>query len=434
MAQSGCDPATYFTRLENETVVPRGFRFFSDSLTFVPDERPASNPLGMNVSAVVSDEDDTRAVGVTTQNRFPGAPVRLARERLPGGRLRGVVVNNRVSNVATPAGYHDAVTIADTFARAFSLPETEVLSVSTGVIGWSLPVEEMVPVITGIADHEVSPAAFARGIMTTDRYPKLASAADPGGPRILGVAKGAGMIEPDMATMLAFFVTDAIVDATVMDHVFRRVVDETFNTISVDSDQSTSDMVILLANGASGVSLDADAFEALLRPRAEALVEDIVRNGEGTAHVIEVSIAGVRDRRLAREIGKHIVNSPLVKTAIYGNDPNVGRILAACGDALHHLDRDETIDPSTMSIAIFGEEVYRDGAFHLDGARERRLSEALIRASFDPAFSGCPQPSETVDIVIAFGDADRAPAAPPVRVLGSDLSYEYVRENADYRS
>jgi len=433
MAQSGCDPATYFTRLENETVVPRGFRFFSDSLTFVPDERPASNPLGMNVSAIVSDEPDTRAVGVTTRNRFPGAPVLLARERLPGGRLRGVVVNNRISNVASPTGYPDAVTIADTFARTFSLPEQEVLSVSTGVIGWSLPVEEMVPVVAGIADHEVSPAAFARGIMTTDRYPKLVSATDPAGPRLLGAAKGAGMIEPDMATMLAFFVTDAIVDTSVIDRVFRRVVDETFNTISVDSDQSTSDMVILLANGASGVSLDADAFESFLRPRAEALVEHIVRNGEGTAHVIDVTIRGVPDRRIARGIGKHVVNSPLVKTAIYGNDPNVGRILAACGDALHHLDRENRIDVATMTISLFGEDVYRDGAFHLDGAREQRLSEALIRASFDPALSGCPQPGDTVDIVITFGDAD-GPDAPSARVLGSDLSYDYVRENADYRS
>lgn len=433
MVQPVCDPHEYIDELTEAIQLPQGFRFYVDSLTFVPRERPAKPPLRMNVSALISEVKDTTAAGVTTRNRFPGAPVQLTRERLPAGKIQGVVVNNRIANVASPSGYPDAVTVARTFAERFSLPEEQTLSLSTGIIGWQLPVEPMVAAIKALPGREGTVVDFARGIMTTDRYPKVAWNSCRQGPRLVGVAKGAGMIEPNLATMLGFFVTDAQVDQTTLDRVFRRVVDRTFNTISVDGDQSTSDTVLLMANGASGITLSEEELEQLLVPVAHELVLHIVRNGEGTAHVIEVVVRGVSDASLARALGKHIVNSPLVKTAVYGNDPNVGRILAAAGDALDQVDPAGRLDANSLCIHLFGEEVYRNGAFSLDGGRENRLSDALVAASFDPALRGCPQIRENVRITLTFG-TDNSDHIPEERVFGSDLSYEYVRENADYRS
>ncbi len=430
MVHEHCDPQSYINELKNRSHTPQGFTFYTDSFLFSPRERPESPQLRMNVSAIVSDREETRAVGMLTRNRFPGAPVLLARERLPGGFISGVVVNNRISNVASPRGYADACAVADSLARTFGISPERTLSVSTGIIGWKLPVPELLDSLPRLPQQQSGVVDFAQGIMTTDRYPKVAWRRSDG-VCLTGVAKGAGMIEPNLATMLAFFMTDAVVDPAVMDRVFRRVVDGTFNTISVDSDQSTSDMVLLMANGASGIELSEDDLETMLLPVARELVEHIVRNGEGTAHVIEVIVSGVDNATLARNIGKHIVNSPLVKTAIYGNDPNVGRILAAVGNALDHLDRDGTVDPRTLSITILGELVYRDGAFLLDGDVERRLSDALLATSFDPTFHGCPQWTDPVNITVSFG---RGSPTGEQRVLGSDLSYEYVRENADYRS
>lgn len=435
MEQPGCDPVDYARRLEKAVRSPKGFRFFSDTVTFIPDERPGSDPLTMRVNGFISDGEETYAVGALTQNRFPGAPIRLARERLPAGQIRGCVVNNRVANVAAPGGYEDAVRLATAFADRFSLESETVLSVSTGVIGWRLPVAAMLESVATLPDHGCSPLGFAQGIMTTDRYPKIASKPIFDGketddaPILLGVAKGAGMVEPHLATMLAFFLTDAVIAPEKMKRIFDNVVANTFNSISVDSDQSTSDMVLLVANGASRREVSEEAFERALSATAERLVDGIVRNGEGTAHVIAVTVTGVGDTELAREIGKHIVNSPLVKTAVYGNDPNVGRILAATGDALDHLDPDGAINVERLRIKLFGREVYRDGAFRLDGELERALSQSFHDAAMVPTLRGCPQHEKVVDITLDFGFPGGG-----ARVLGSDLSYEYVRENADYRS
>ncbi|HKK47700.1 MAG TPA: bifunctional ornithine acetyltransferase/N-acetylglutamate synthase, partial [Alkalispirochaeta sp.] len=324
--------AEYRSYLAREAPVPRGFYFFTTSLVFVPPERPDAGEASMNVAVIESDPGAV-TVGVTTRNRFCGAPVVLARERLPGGAVRAVVINNKVANVASPSGLTDARAVAAALARERQLPEEETLSVSTGVIGWSLPTEQMVAAVQGISSVPCGPVDVAEAIMTTDRYPKVAWERRRGA-TCLGVAKGAGMIEPNLATMLGFVMCDAHVERDVLDRVFRRVVARTFNTISVDGDQSTSDMVLCTANGASGAELSEEDLEELLLPVCRSLAREIVRNGEGTAHMMEVRVRGVGDHQLARRIGTHVVNSPLVKTAVYGNDPNVGRILAAVGDAL----------------------------------------------------------------------------------------------------
>lgn len=398
-------------------------------------ERSGDDSSAMNLAYIHSETNETSAALVTTTNRFPGAPVILGRERIRDPRLRGILVNNKVANVGVADGVADARGVAASAAEAFSVPESRVLSVSTGVIGWRLPRREIEDAIPRLHEGSCSPREFAEAIMTTDRYPKAVSseplgATDGDGPVILGMAKGAGMVEPNLATMLAFFVTDALVTPEVLDRVLRRVVDRSFNCLSVDGDQSTSDMVIAMAGGMSGVELDEAELERRWQPVADTLALEIVRNGEGTAHVIEVIIRGSPDRRVAQALGKHVVNSPLVKTAIHGNDPNVGRILGALGDGLSRYDRERTLDPSRLTITLADREVYRDGAFRLDATTERALADLFSSVEMDPSRTGFPQDKGTVPIVIDFHE----PAREDVRVFGSDLSYEYIRVNADYRT
>jgi glutamate N-acetyltransferase/amino-acid N-acetyltransferase len=427
----------YISQVRRDIALPRGFRFFSTSLTFVPPERPASGEARMNLAAIVSDPEDTVAVGVTTGNRFCGASVTLARRRLSEGRVRAILVNNKVANVASATGLRDAERLADATARLAGVGEEDALSVSTGVIGWSLPVTEMETALPRLFANETDPVAVAQAIMTTDRYPKLAWSTS-GEATCLGVAKGAGMIEPNLATMLGFVMCDAVVEPDVLATVFRRVVDRSFNAISVDSDQSTSDMVVCMANGASRQRVDEDELEALLEPVCLRLAREIVRNGEGTAHVIELTVRGIPDSGLARKVGRHVVNSPLVKTAIHGNDPNVGRLLAATGDALDTWDPEGNVDGGALRISIAGRGVYRDRAFHLDGDVEASLAASLADAAMDPVSRGFPQDRGFVPVVLDFSyppEASGGVGSPEtVTVYGSDLSYEYIRENADYRT
>lgn len=378
-------------------------------------------------------ESDTQAVltGVTTTNRFCGAPVILARERIRAGRLQGVLVNNKVANVGSSSGLDDARRLASALAERGGYAPELACSVSTGVIGWRLPLQRMVESVPKL-ERGVHPLEVARAIMTTDRYPKLAWSTA-GDARCLGIAKGAGMIEPRMATMLGFILLDAVVEPDLLADVFRSVVERSFNRISVDSDQSTSDMVLCMSNGASGAKIqDRAELTGLLEPVCTQLAEDIVRNGEGTAHVLEVSVRGRADEALLVGLARHVANSPLVKTAIYGNDPNVGRILGALGDGLSSLPGGDALDLSQLSVRILDTEVYRDGAFHLDGRTEAHLAAGLSAAAADPAHRGYPISDAVVPVLIDLAPDDTA--APRAMVRGSDLSYEYIRENADYRT
>lgn len=424
---------------------PLGFHTFATSLAFTPLERPNAGQATMNVSAIVSEYDAVAALRSTT-NRFPGAPVLIARERVGRVPLRGVVVNTKVANVATETADGDARAVSAAAARAFGLDDTALLPVSTGVIGWRLPVAEMTAAVATLPGHACAPLAFARAIMTTDRYPKSVSATvGRGGPSVIGFAKGAGMIEPRMATMLAFLCTDASVEPAVLDRVLGRVVDRTFNRISVDGDQSTSDMVLAFANGASGTTVQEADLERAFAAVCERLALEIVHNGEGTRHVIEVTVHGLADSALADRIAHHIVNSPLVKTAVHGEDPNIGRILAATGDACSREDEapvGAALDH--LAIRIAGRTVYRDRAFRLDAEAEQELSIRMASARIDPGAAGGGDAVPSADT--GFGGAASVvpvtieldfgldPGATSARVWGSDLSCDYVHENADYRT
>ncbi len=421
------DEQSYLDHLRREVELPEGFRAGSVSLSFTPQERPTLEPYKMNLNALLCDTPTDAFAGVFTRNAVAGAPVIIGRERLHESYARGVLVNNKIANVCARDGEHDAAALASSFARETECRPSEVFPVSTGIIGWKLPVSEMQEQIPVLA-RTLSPTgavSFASGIMTTDSYPKLRSI-NVGDGRVVGIAKGAGMIEPDMATMLAFIVTDLDVDRSMCRSVLSEAVIDSFNCISIDSDQSTSDMVLLFSSRRRG-AVERGEFARAVATVCSRLAEDIVRNGEGAAHVIRVTVEGARDGEEARLLGKAVVNSPLVKTAMYGNDPNVGRILGALGDCAgtHGLQ----FDPASVEITLGDVPVFSGGLFHLDREKEIQLSSYLKRAAMNPRVRGYPQHQRTVEVHIECGMGDGS-----ARVLGSDLSDEYVHENADYRS
>jgi glutamate N-acetyltransferase/amino-acid N-acetyltransferase len=341
-------------------------------------------------------------------------------------RIKGVLINNKIANVAAPTGVQDAEELLSTLGSLIGAPGDLLLPASTGVVGWSLPVtamkESLPALVAGLQPR--SAAAVAQAIMTTDSYPKLHSR-HLGQGCILGLAKGAGMIEPNMATMLVFILTDLSLERHVLQETLSRCADQSFNRISVDGDQSTSDMALLLSSGkVTGIS--QSLFEEALLVLCRELAGDIVRNSEGVGHVLKVMVQGV-DQETALGVGKAVVNSPLVKTAIFGNDPNVGRLISSIGDYLGNTG--SLVDPQAVAVQMGGVPLFAAGCFALDPDKEQQLSSYLKQCSLDPTLKGYPQHDRSVEIRINLGDQGEA-----VEVWGTDLSYQYIKENAEYRS
>jgi len=463
---------------------PAGFGAQRLSLTFSPVELPAT-AASMNVALIALLDAPTASVaGVFTTNALAGAPVLVGRRLLHHHdddevpKVRGVVVNNKVSNVGTgAAGEADATRVADAAARwaverGLLKPAAEgaFLPSSTGVIGWRLPADAIVDALAadeaGKEEEAAStcgPLEVASAMMTTDRYPKVAAApVGRSGASVVGVAKGAGMIEPDLSTMLAFVTTDAAVSRADLDRELRAAVASTFGCCGVDGDTSTSDTVVALAsNKVRGVEL-ADLRDALGRVCAQ-LAHHVVRNGEGTNHVMRVRVRGAmeQDRGLARRLARFVVNGPLLKTCVAGNDPNVGRLVARVGQFLGTArESSSPSSPSTTTtlgldrcrVALGGKTVFRDGAFLIGAAAEeadleRTLVDHLRDAQLGPddvGLPGCspgdafPRHGRCVEILLDFGGSEDTVALDhhedDVVVLGSDLTHQYVTENADYRS
>lgn len=379
--------------------LPRGFRCASLNCGIKPD--------GKDLSLFASDVPGA-AAAVFTRNLIPGAPVLVGRELVRGGRLQAVVVNSRVSNVGTgEEGVARARRMGRAAAAALGIDPELVLMSSTGVIGIPLPIEKIeraMPALVGALQGD--PLVAAEGIMTTDTHPKAISL--PVADAVLTVvAKGSGMIEPNMATMLCYALTDAQLDARELDGILRGAVDETLNMVSVDSDTSTSDTCVLIANGRAG-RVDADVFEAALRTALVRMAETLARDGEGASRLVRVTVRGAADRGDARRIAKSIVNSPLVKTMVFGGDPNVGRLLMAVGKCFECA-----VDPARLVAEISGVTVFREGA-------RTDFDESAVRAllGHDP-----------VDLVVDLG-LGRGEA----RAWGCDLTPGYIAENAAYYS
>ncbi|HEY5079181.1 MAG TPA: bifunctional ornithine acetyltransferase/N-acetylglutamate synthase, partial [Opitutaceae bacterium] len=288
--------------------------------------------------------------------------------------------------------------------------------------------------IAALAGGSVLPAA--EGIVTTDLYPKIRRASVGAG-SIVGIAKGAGMIEPNMATMLVYLLTDLSVPRAELRRMLSEAVETTFNSISIDSDTSTSDTVALVSSGRVPCP-DLHAFAEALRRVCRDLAEDVVRNGEGVRHVVRVSVRNAADFSSARALGKAIVNAPLFKCAVAGNDPNVGRLVQAIGK--HVGSQAPGTDLSRLRMALGGIEIFSGGCFRLDPSKESALvahmKGAELYASAPPKAGvysppvDFPAHERCVEIEVDLG----LPGGASAVVIGADLTHEYVSENADYRS
>ncbi len=375
----------------------------------------------LDLALFVSDRPAT-AVGVFTQNLVCGAPVKVCRQRVPRLTGRAVVINSGNANAATgDRGIEDAQRMTACVAQSIGCAAEDVLVCSTGVIGRFLPMDKLeagIPIAAEtLAETPDAFALAARAIMTTDTVPKqvtrsgqLQGANGTKTVRISGTCKGAAMIAPNMATMLCVVMTDAELSAADADATLRTAVNQSFNCISVEGHTSTSDTVILMANGASGIGpLDADSqitFQTMLNEVTAELAQAIIQDAEGATHAITIDVLGARSRDEAFRIAKTIADSPLVKTAIHGADPNWGRIVSAAGYAGVPLLEED------MSLKINSLDVYRNGApLPFD---PKTVSDS-IRNNRDTH----------VELALNHGTAH-------VRYWTADLTAEYVRLNADY--
>ena len=365
--------------------------------------------------------EGTAVAGVLTRSRCPSAPVEWCRRVLPGGRARALAVNSGNANAFTGTAGDDTVAqVVGAVVAAIGCAEQEVFVASTGVIGEPLPpgrLKSAVPrVVQRLGPHGWRSAADAIG--TTDTFPKLASrTAKIDGAEVVinGIAKGSGMIAPDMATMLAFVFTDARLPADVVRAVTRPAVDRSFNCLTVDGDTSTSDTVLLFATGRAGHPPVADprdrrlaGFRRALEGVMVDLAQQVARDGEGAQKFVTLTVTGAASARAARRVGLAIANSPLVKTAIAGSDANWGRIVMAVGKAGERADRDR------LSIAIGGIQITRNG---------QRV------AGYDEAPVATHMAGREIDIVVDLG-VGRGRAT----VWTCDLTHGYISINADYRS
>ena len=487
--------------------LPRGFSCATRTFRFNPRELPTMDAQMTLTCLSLDDPRGTASWAATfTKNAFPGSPVLVGRELLAarddadgGGRLRGILANNKISNVfpggldGSAGGVEDAKRVAAAALAQLNQPDgidghddddvlaaaPAMLPSSTGVIGWRIPVDEMIAEMPELMASLQSESALpaAEGIMTTDMYPKVRAAeiacADGSTGRMVAIAKGAGMIEPNMATMLVFVLTDVALPKSNSDDIgssaslgplLRRAVDKSFNRISVDSDTSTSDTVAMLSSDLYPCA-DVVAFEQSLTELCMQLSDDVVRNGEGVTHVIRAHVRGACNDHVAVGVGRSIVNSPLFKCAVHGNDPNVGRLVSSIGKYFGWLETAaeanaasgeaedasaRPFDPSKCEVSIGGVKIFQGGSFTLDIESEHKIQAHMERAqlyksapvvnpesgdvTYVPPVTW-PTHKRCVEIEVDLGMAvDGVGGSGSATVVGSSLSHEYVAENADYRS
>jgi glutamate N-acetyltransferase/amino-acid N-acetyltransferase len=388
-----------------------GFRFSGISAGI-----KASGDLDL---ALLAAEEESPAAAVFTANRVRAAPVEIARARIASGRAQAVLVNSGNANACTGReGERAAKRTTAAVADAIGAPRRLVLPASTGVIGRPLPaalIEAAVPALVARLAADGA-GRFARAIMTTDRWPKMAAVeVDVGGARatVLGIAKGAGMIHPDLATTLAFVVTDASVGRGGLARALRGAVDETFNALTVDGETSTNDTIVAMASGRVGGrrirrgSAAAVRFAGALRDVLGQLGRSIVRDGEGARTVVTLHVVGASSDRAARKVARRVAGSLLVKTAIHGRDPNWGRVLSAAGCA------GVSFEPSESSLAIGDVTVMKRGTA-VPGA-EAAAAAVMVADEFP------------VELRIGRGPGS-------ARYLFCDVGHDYVTVNADYRT
>jgi glutamate N-acetyltransferase/amino-acid N-acetyltransferase len=395
----------------NKICLPTGFTFSAACAGIKASGRPDL--------ALVEACAGTAAAAMFTKNRVVAAPLVVGRASLAAsrGRVRALLVNSGNANCATgKAGIKACQRVCQEVGQLLGVPATAVFPSSTGIIGVPLPVDKIAYRLPELAASrqatEQGIVSFAQAIMTTDTRPKLAGVEFRSGKRsvkLLGIAKGAGMIHPQLATVLVYLFTDIVATSAQLRQILRHACDDSFNCISIDGDTSTNDTVLLLASGQSGVSLKTlpvrKKFTQGLHEVCQSLARQIVSDGEGVQHVIQLSVEQARNREEARQVARTVAHSLLVKTAWAGADPNWGRILAAVGRS------GVGVNPARISIMIGDQLVCRGGvACRFD---ENRAHQALALAS------------SRIRIRLGRGRSS-------VEFLTTDLTAEYVRINADY--
>jgi glutamate N-acetyltransferase/amino-acid N-acetyltransferase len=359
---------------------------------------------------VIASDVPASAAAMFTQNRFCGAAILVGRQHIANGQLQAFVINSKNANVATgEEGLANIQEVVQLVANELAIAPEDILPSSTGVIGRPLPMEKIRQGISGIAQQmqpgHLEQAALA--IMTTDTYPKM-HCYRVGNATLVGIAKGVGMIEPNMATMLSYFMTDAAIAPDVLRRCLQEAVERSFNMVSVDTDTSTSDTVAIMANGLAG-EVDLDEFRHALQQMAVVLAKELACDGEGATKLIEVTVEAAASFPQAKRVAKSIVNSPLVKTAIFGADPNWGRIAMAIGKC----DEQTAIVPETVSIAFGNLPVY-------EGRPLADVNLPLLKKYLS-------NHEILIHVSLGLGDARAT-------VWGCDLSYDYVMINGSYTS
>jgi len=377
------------------------------------------NPTREDISLVVSDQPAT-AAGVYTTNLVFAAPVAFDRARTPGTGFRAVAINSGNANACTGTrGLDDAAAMAGAAAAALAVPEAGVLVLSTGIIGEFLPLGKIkagIEIVAGrLGTDADAVVTAARGMMTTDTRPKLSGSsfhAAGVAHTLFGMAKGAAMVGPRMATMLGVILTDAALAPADAQRLLGEATEQTFNCVSVDGHTSTNDTVLLLANGAAGgtplTGKGLEAFGRALVDACEALAREIADDGEGATHVLRVEVSGCRTRDDARQIARTVADSPLVKTAIHGADPNWGRIVSAAGYS------GVAFDPDKLVLRLNGTLLFQHGQPVPFDAE--RVSESIKAAR-----------ETLIELAVHAGPAS-------IRFYSSDLTAEYVHLNADYHT
>jgi glutamate N-acetyltransferase/amino-acid N-acetyltransferase len=369
--------------------------------------------LGIICSTVAAN-----VAGVFTRNRVKAAPVRLDRERIRSGIGRAIIVNSGNANCCTgEQGMKDAVAMAEAVARRIGIPAEQVLVASTGVIGEPLPIEKIDVAVPQLVD-QCTPRGLpdvAAAIMTTDTVPKIVCAAAEidGQPfKVAGVAKGSGMIRPNMATMLCFVVSDVQAASNILQESLQVAADQTFNRITVDGDMSTNDTILLMANGTSGAEIKTpahrDIFQNTLEEVLMQLAKLCVKDAEGATKLVEVGVKGALSNSDARRVADTVAHSNLVKTALFGEDANWGRILAAAGRS------GVAIDPETVDI-------------YFDDVQMVKQSVGCGKAVEEEATAVLKKTEFTISIDLNMGTGQTS-------VFTCDFSIEYVKINADYRT
>lgn len=396
----------------------------SKGVTFPQGFKAAGVKAGIKKSgnldlAIVYTEKEAAVAGTFTQNQVFAAPVAVSKEVIKGGKAHAIVANAGCANACTGAqGLADAKAMAEAAAKELGCSASEVVVASTGVIGVNLPMDKLTAGITKAAAELSEDGSVNAGnaIVTTDTYSKAcATEIELGGKKVRfgAIAKGSGMIQPNMATMLCFITTDAAIDQKLLQSALSEIVGVTFNMISIDGDMSTNDMAVVMANGAAGNPMiteknaDYDTFFEALKAICTGLAQRIASDGEGATKFLTINVTGAKSFADAKQVAMSVAKSPLVKTAFFGEDPNWGRVICAVGYAGVPMVPEKTV------VKFGGIPVYANGV----GASFNEADLRKVMAEHDIV----------IDVELGLGDADAT-------VWSCDFSYEYVKINGEYHT